>query len=94
METFSTSNLILCHTFMFLLSTIFQKVVEVEVTGNVDDVHPIEEELADGHHLHQGDGEVRGWVHAGVVEDEPRSVNASSSILVVDEGCNIEDAVN
>ena len=79
---------------MFLLSTIFQKVVEVEVTGNVDDVHPIEEELADGHHLHQGDGEVRGWVHAGVVEDEPRSVNACSSILVVDEGCNIEDAVN
>ena len=45
---------------MFLLSTIFQKVVEVEVTGNVDDVHPIEEELADGHHLHQGDGEVGG----------------------------------
>ena len=79
---------------MFLLSTIFQKVVEVEVTGNVDDVHPIEEELTDGHHLDQRNGELRGWVHAGVVEDEPRPVNACSSILVVDEGCNIEDAVH
>ena len=73
---------------------IFKKAVEVEVTGDVDDVHPIDEELADGHHLDKRDGELGGWIHTGVIEDEPCSVNACSSVLVIDESSSVKDAVN
>ena len=72
---------------------IFKKAVEVEVTGDVDDVHPVDEELTDGHHLDQRYGELGARVHTGVVEDKPGSVNAGPSVLIIDESCGIQDGV-
>ena len=70
----------------------FEIHVEIEVAGDVDNVHPVEKQLADGHHRDQGRGELGQRIHAGVVEDQAQAGNASL-LLVIDIDEDVEKAV-
>ena len=67
---------------------ILQVEVEVEVTGNVEYVHAIDEDHVEGHHggyLEDGRAPARERIHAGSVEDKPKTVNASFVLLLINE---------
>ena len=67
---------------------ILQIKVEVEVTGNVENVHAIDEDHVEGHHgryLEDGGAPARERIHAGSVEDKPQAVNSSFVLLLINE---------
>ena len=70
----------------------FEIFVKIEVAGYVDNVHHVEDNLADGHHRDQGRGELGQRIHAGVIEDQAEAVY-TSLLLVIDINEDIEEAV-
>ena len=74
------------------LSLVLEIHVEIEVAGDVDNVHAIEEQLAGGHNRYQGRGEVGQGIHAGVVQDQAQAVDPCL-LLVIDIDEDVEDAV-
>ena len=67
---------------------ILQIEVKVEVTGNVENVHAIDEDHVEGHHgryLEDGGAPARERIHAGSVEDKPKTVNSSFVLLLINE---------
>ena len=74
------------------LSLDFEIHVKIEVAGDVDNVHSVEEQLTDGHHRDQGRGELGQRVHAGVVENQAQTVD-SSLLLVINIDEDVKEAV-
>ena len=67
---------------------ILQVEVKVEVTGNVEYVHAIDEDHVEGHHggyLEDGGAPARERIHAGSVEDKPQTVNSGFVLLLINE---------
>ena len=67
---------------------ILQIKIKVEVTGNVEYVHAIDEDHVEGHHggyLEDGGAPARERIHAGSVEDKPQTVNSSFVLLLINE---------
>ena len=67
---------------------ILQVKVKIEIAGNVDDVHPVDEDEVEGHHdLVTDDGgiPVSERIQAGSVENKINTVNSCSVLLFKDE---------
>ena len=73
-------------------SLVLEKHVQIEVAGDVDNIHQIECNLADRHHRDKGRGELGQRIHAGLVEDQAQPVFAGL-LLVIDIDEDIEEAV-